>query len=305
MTSSSVPDSLKANDLPLALYLNQRMVFDALASLEGGFSHFTTVHESSTDEAAVATSSQAKLGISNVFAFLGVQLGGQHTRQSGHAIGEAKSQELVHTPVSLFSRLRQNLRERGLIQQLESEDQLSKILTGDFVEFEAVLRRSPLVEFIEAFDEIYSTFVIGATRQGNTSSGKQRNRSKNKQEEDGHRFIKVLKQSLTEGPSQDLIAEREGFQAVLTTERSYFSDPSMNDIIDGTFRVFGKVIRIVPVGNCESIGLLRKTAFGKFDVLEQTLNSLKESVVEVGFRGSLETRISGPVIQVIPIAVFS
>ena len=158
-----------------------------------------------------------------------------------------------------------------MIQQLESEDQLSKILTGDFVEFEAVLRRSPLVEFIEAFDEIYSTFVIGATRQGNMSSGKQKNRSKNKQEEDGHRFIKVLKQSLTEGPSQDLIAEREGFQAVLTTERSYFSDPSMNDIIDGTFRVFGKVIRIVPVGNCESIGLLRKTAFGKFDVLEQTL----------------------------------
>ena len=45
---------------------------------------------------------------------------------------------------------------------------------------------------------------------------------------------------------------------VLTTEQNYFIDATMNDVIDGTFRVFGKATRVIPGEKEGSINLLAK-----------------------------------------------
>ena len=75
--------------------------------------------------------------------------------------------------------------------------------------------------------------------------------------------IELIRSAVTAEGSQDFIAEMDCLRVVLTTEQDYFIDPSMNDIIDGTFRVFGKTTRVVS-DNAEKISLLRKTALGKF-----------------------------------------
>ena len=63
-----------STDLPLTLYLNQRQVFDLLAVLRGGFSRFSTVHTTSSGETTTSINGKAQLGVSNVFALLGVNL---------------------------------------------------------------------------------------------------------------------------------------------------------------------------------------------------------------------------------------
>ena len=90
----------------------------------------------------------------------------------------------------------------------------------------------------------------------------------------------------------------------MTTEPEYFIDPSMNDTIDGTFRVFGKTTRIIR-DDTEGISLLRKTALGKFGAVVGELGSAMASMQSSGFAGPVETEIRGPAMQVIPIAIFS
>ena len=78
----------------------------------------------------------------------------------------------------------------------------------------------------------------------------------------------------------------------------------MNDTIDGTFRVFGKATRVISDDN-EKISLLRRTALGKFGNFAKELAPMMEGMQESGFSGPIETEISGPTMQVIPIAIFS
>ena len=100
--SNQVEPRIIATDLPMTLYLNQRLTFDLLATLEGGFSNFTTVQTTSSGETATELSGGAQLGISNVFAFLGMQLGGHGSRQAGQKLSESTTENIVHTPVSLL-----------------------------------------------------------------------------------------------------------------------------------------------------------------------------------------------------------
>ena len=93
---------------------------------------------------------------------------------------------------------------------------------------------------------------------------------------------------------------------VITTEQQYFIDPTMNDIIDGTFRVFGKATRVIPKGGDENISLLRKAPLGQFKSLLPTIQEVMSQFAnELGYSGESSTEIQGPAIQVIPIAIFS
>jgi len=81
----------------------------------------------------------------------------------------------------------------------------------------------------------------------------------------------------------------------------------MSDLVDGQFNVLGKTIRVIEKSN-ESINLLRKTALSSMgkDFLNKMFTDLSKSVTDVGIEiPDIELEIKGPVIQVIPIAIFS
>ena len=80
----------------------------------------------------------------------------------------------------------------------------------------------------------------------------------------------------------------------------------MNDVIDGTFRVFGKASRVIPEERVESISLLRKTPLGQFKaILPMIQEAMSQFGNELGNSGGVSTDVRGPAIQVIPIAIFS
>ena len=118
--------------------------------------------------------------------------------------------------------------------------------------------------------------------------------------------IETLLDAVTAEGSEDLIAECGPNRFVLTAETTYFVDPTMNDVIDGTFRIFGKVTRVVPVGADEGISLLRKSAIGNIGGVGDQLGSAFASLSDAGFTGqAVETEIPPPTLQIIPIAIFA
>ncbi len=98
-----------------------------------------------------------------------------------------------------------------------------------------------------------------------------------------------------------------GATAVLSTKPEFFSDRNASEIIDGEFRVLGKVIRAVPTDSEESINLLRKTSFGLFDErIFEGFSDGFEDQEDFGLRfPEFVTAIEGPALQVVPIAIFA
>lgn len=102
---------------------------------------------------------------------------------------------------------------------------------------------------------------------------------------------------------KDFIAELNNVKIVLSTEQNYFIDPTMNNIIDGSFIVFGKATRVLYEGS-ESISLLRKSALGGIGDASNMLSSLVKEV-DWGLQGNRDIEFHAPAMQVIPMAIFS
>ena len=301
--SDQVESVITAAGLPMTLYLNQRMTFDLLATLEGGFSNFATVQTTSSGETTTELSGAAQLGISNVFAFLRMQFGGHGSRMAGQMQSESTTENIVHTPVSLFARLRKELKDRELVRNMSISFNIDELRPSDFVEFEATLRRHQMMVQLSAFGDLNP--LMGALEE---SSNRKSSRKGNQSESAASPTLKQVKSllnALTSGESRDLVSRIGETNVVITTERQYFNDPTMNDIIDGTFRVFGKAIRVIPKGDDATLSLLRKAPLGQFTGIRLAIAEAMSQFETQGHSEDPTTEIPGPAIQVIPIAIFS
>ena len=73
-------------------------------------------------------------------------------------------------------------------------------------------------------------------------------------------------------------------------EPKFLVDPTMTDLVDGTFRVFGKAIRVVLDQN-DKISLLRKSTIGEFKEIGDALKPMKDAILEYGFNGSINSKL--------------
>jgi hypothetical protein len=119
-----------------------------------------------------------------------------------------------------------------------------------------------------------------------------------------------LVNQLNTGVVVDLLAtpvETGSPRVVLTLDTSYASDPSLSDLIDGEYRVLGKVTRFLEDGSDETINLLRKTTLGR--IQGELLEGLKQPFAEMSKGGialpEFDTEIAPPVVQMLPISVFA
>lgn len=292
--------------LIVPVYLNQRLVFDLLAMLQGGISTVTAVTNTESAQASNLQKTKATFGLSNALSsLLKIDLSGEkeHGATSGH--GSSVSEERVHTPASLFYKLRNNLLERKFLVQLQSDVSPQ---AGDLVEFEASLSRNPIVETIESLSEMLNIVLLfeDSPAQHQKLGGKaQKQSEKRKVKEQMDAFAESLKA----GNTIDLTANRvdSGHEAVITLETEFLSDPLMSDLVDGKFHVLGKVIRAIESPD-ESISLIRKTALSKMPppLVMQAFSHLSDLASQQGFAiPALRWNIGGPAIQVLPIAIYA
>ena len=180
---------LVPTDLPITLYLNQRLTFDLLASLEDGFSHLANVQTTSAGESSSEISGEGKLGLSNVFALLGVEFSGRGARTRGQTQSASTTAQIVHTPASLFARLRKELHELEMVKEVSGASSLTSVRHGDFVEFEATLKRNPLDEMFNMFTRI-APFVDQADQPNQANNQGSNRRGANTQQKRNNSSMK-------------------------------------------------------------------------------------------------------------------
>lgn len=297
---------MKSTDICIPIYLNQQIVFDSLAVFDDGFSHLSTIRTASGETESSKSGIGASIGVSNVFALLGISFSGERGKEKGKQEQVEVSQEKVHTPTSLFAKLRIKLQEQDLLKYIETSEGFEKIENGDFVEFKAVLRKNPIVDTIEGFKQIMGVATLFDDKSSTEKVQQKGSRPKSQnqvimQQMDG--MLNALSQSNSVELVGELVSNPE-IQAVLTTKLDFFTSGGATEIIDGEFRILGKVIRIIR--SDESINLLRKTTFGRFDpkMLNQFSSSF-EGIENAGLNfPEFITEIEAPALQVIPIAIF-
>ncbi|WP_332405572.1 hypothetical protein [Vibrio metschnikovii] len=282
--------------LLIPVYLNQRIVFDMVAMLQDGLSTVTEVSQKVNTSSSSNDIMFSNFGIGEVLSSLfKIDVSSSSNKETN--IGESRnvSEAKVHTPSSLFFKLRSNLTERGLITFLDGSTQVNP---GDIVEFEADLKLNPIIESVSTYLEF---MYLAETFQTNSKNNSSSNQVKIKME----KFIKDLRA----GNTIDLIADglASNSKAVVTLDINYLSDPSMSDLVDGHFKVIGKIIRVLENSD-DAISLIRKTAYSKMPagVIEKSFLQIDQLGHDQGFKvPRIVWQIDGPAIQVIPIAIYA
>lgn len=290
-------------ELIVPVYLNQKIVFDLVAMSQGGIATVTKVSESQSNNEQNANKASASFGLSDAFStLLKINLSAEKSNAKVSGVAKNKSEERVHTPNSLFFSLRNWLAEEGKLKDYKQ----SMPEAGDFVEFEASLRKSPMIEGLDAVTklmELTEVFVEPQPKSQNKNNRKQ----KLNENEVLIKQLNSVSESLKEGGSRDLIADNIGneFKAVLTVEEQFLNDITMSDIVDGTFKVVGKVVRAVNCNN-ESINLLRKTPLAHApEIMSEFLKAFDNLDKSIFSMPEMQTEVNGPVLQVLPIAIFA
>lgn len=288
-------------DLVVPVYLNQRLVFDLLAMLQGGISTVTAVTKTESNSNTNSEKAKAAFGLAEALSsLLKIGLSGEKETSKGEKSDRQVSEERVHTPASLFYQLRHMLVEKNIFTTLNEGQTINP---GMFVEFEGPPSKNPLVETLDSVVEMLS--LMTAFDDPKPQSGK-------KTQENDYRKIKTQMESLGNnlkaGNTVDVTSGHlpSSFRAVVTLETAYLNDPMMSDLVDGKFKVIGKVIQHVDKDG--SISLIRKTVLSKMPspVLMQIVTALTKLGSEQDFAlPQPEWEIKDPALHMLPIAIYA
>lgn len=291
-------------ELIIPVYLNQRIVFDLLAMLEGGISHVTRVATAEQRTEVDERRYGAEFGLGKALAsLLSINVSGDRKRATDTEDEMRKDEERIHTPASLFYRLRNQLSEEGQLKVL-GDDYSPNI--HEWVEFAAAMTRNPLVQTMDSFISLMEMAVLFTDESsGGKSQQKQAKRENERLLKQMNGFLEKLKS----GDTVDMVAEglTGEHKAVVTLETEYLNDPTMADLVDGKFIVVGKVIRTVRKGE-GAISLIRKSALTMMpgNMLKELMGSLSRlSTTEDFNMPEFTLELPGPCFQVIPIAIFA
>lgn len=287
------------NDLIIPVYLNQRVVFDLVAVLEGGIASVKQLSETHLETKGESKQIGVSFGLSNVLSsLLKVDLTGKKGNETSDKKSTTTTEDRIHTPVSLFVTLRSILQKNSYIKKVEFGVDVSP---GDIVEFSSILNRNPLIETLDIFSELISLMEIVEEKH---QKGKNK---QNKEIDKVRKIINSLIESLKGGDTIDLTTPPlvSSHRAVISIEKQNLNDPSMSDLVDGTFVVIGKVTKSIK--ECEgSISLNRKSALNRFppEILKQFESAFQSRELREMNLPELEWEVAGPAIQVLPIAIF-
>jgi len=305
---TKVLDKPDPKELCVPIYLNQKIVFDLLAVQEDGFSQLSTLRTSSNDSETTKNGVGASIGVSNVFALLGVTFSGEHGKEKGLQEQRELSREKVHTPTSLFAKCRTNLIHRNLLHQNLTLEGFNDLKSGDFVEFQAVLHKNPIVDFLTWLKTFVEMILpLTKTAKQGVSAGPHKEPEFVFDKKTLGQIDAILKM-VTPADSIELVGDLidvPNVRAVLSCQPEFFNRSDPTEIIDGDFFVLGKVVKVVQEDAGE-INLLRKTPLGRVD--SKMLSGLTTSfsrLEESGFQNTdFTTAIKGPSFLIIPIAIF-
>lgn len=286
--------NIDKSKLTIPIYLNTKVVFDMLATIEGGFSEVKNIQTSKNT--CKEENTEANFGTSNLFALLNIGIRG--SLRNNNSAGETVAEEKTHTTVSLFQNLKSQLEEQELIK-----GDVNNIKIGDFVELQGTLKTNPVIDMLSGLKELMALANLFSDNKNNKNN--KTNTQKLMLDNKFNAQIDGLIKGLQAGGKKDIICETENLSVVLPTDENYFLNNNMAEITDGDYKVLGKVVKICKEEG--GISLLRNTVFSKLQLdrmkeFQDLFNdpSLSQFVGDDG----IATVINAPVIMIIPIAIY-
>lgn len=295
--------NMKADQLMVPVYINEKIVLDMLAIIEDGFSTVSQVsyneHKENSNvqklESGVSTSA-------NILSkLLKIDLKGEvsHSGNSGENTSVAK--EKVHTNVSLLSRFRTFLVNEKI---LKSGFDTANIKIGDFIEVEGELQKNPLINYLDIFLDLFRMVDIFTEKP--QLGSKTQTKAQKQQENEIVTQIKSFADELKHSGTIDFILSDDVGTVVLSAQEQYLSNDNISEILGGHFKVLGKVIAICK-DETENVDLLRKTTLYIFpiDQITEIFSGFQNSGIKQFNLPELKTQIPGPAVIVIPVAIYA
>ena len=286
-------DKIEKDKLTIPIYLNTKIVFDMLATIEDGFTEVKNVQTSKNKNRE--DDIEANVGTNNLFAFLNVGIRGNHKGNSSNE--ETVVEERTHTPVSLFQQLKGQLDNEKLINR-----DITKLCIGDFVEVQGILKNNPVIEMLSGLKEF---IALANLFTDNKPKSNQVKKDKFIADNRFNSQVDALIKGLQADGKKDIICEADKMSIVLPTDENYFLNNNMSEVTDGNYKILGKVIQISMEDG--EISLLRNTVFSKLqlDKMKEFKDLFSDPSLNQFFGdGGIKTVISAPVIMIIPIAIY-
>lgn len=288
--------------LIIPVYINEKIVIDMLAIIEDGFSTVSQISTQNNRQNVSCKEVNGNISSGNILdKLLKIDFNGGHESKKSLNDIETIKKEKIHTNVSLLSKFREYLLNNHL---LKTNIEFNKIEIGEFIEIQGELKKNPLIEFLDSFISIFKiTEIFGEKSQESNLTKKKNTKSSNA---NLLTQVKMFVSELKHSGTIDFILSGDAGQIVLSLQEQYLTNDNISEIIGGTFKIIGKVIAIYE-DESESIDLLRKT----------TLSLLPENVLNEMFKGfndetlkdfnfpEFRTKIKGPALIVIPIAIYA
>lgn len=225
-----------------------------LASINDGFTQVTKLKTASAAESNLGGMIEADLGNKNIFALLGVKLKGKTDINHSREHNKEQEQEKIHTPSSLFNNLKGQLFKEKLVKRIEGK--IDNIQPGEFIEISGILKINPLIRMMENMTRVLEL----ATVMQNDGTGKKA-KQKNLEDKKTITQMEAFTNSLKANGMVDMICEMNemnGIKAVLPVYMDYFFNGNSSEIVDGKFKILGKVAKVCDQD--EKIDLLRNTS---------------------------------------------
>lgn len=295
--------NIKSEQLIIPVYINEKIVLDMLAIMEDGFStvsqvNYTEFKENNSDLRAETGVSTATSILSKL---LKINISGEvaHTGNSGE--NENISKEKVHTNVSLLSKFRSFLVNEKI---LKSYSDVSGMQIGDFIEVEGELQKNPLINYMDIFVDFFRLIEIFTDKP--KPGGRTQSKNQKQQENVNLNQIKSFAEELKHSGTIDFILSDENGTVVLSVQERYLANDNVSEILGGHFKVLGKVISICK-DESESIDLLRKTTLSSLseELLTEMFSSFENDNMKQFNLPELKTKIHGPAVIVIPVAIYA
>lgn len=294
---------MKAEQLVVPVYINEKIVLDMLAIIEDGFSTVSQVNyaEHKERENTQKVDAVASTSASILSKLLKIDLKGEVSHSGNSGEQECVTKEKVHTNVSLLSKFRTLLVNEKI---LKHGFNIQNMKIGDFIEVEGELQKNPLINYMDIFLDLFRMVDIFST---NPKLGEKTQAKLQKQQENETvKQIKLFAGELKHSGTIDFILSDNNGTVVLSAQEQYLSNDNVSEILGGHFKVLGKIIAICK-DETENIDLLRKTSLSIFqvDTLTQMLSGFRDDSTAKFNLPELKTQIPGPAVIVIPVAIYA
>lgn len=292
---------LSHTQLMVPVYINEKIVLDMLAIIEDGFSMVSQVNSSEQKESTSNQTGSANASTSLLNKLLKIDLKAEVSHTGNVEESENISREKVHTNVSLLSKFRTTLDEEKL---LDTSSDISNMRIGSFIELEGELQKNPLIDYMDKIVDIFRMINIFSDE---SALGNKKNTSiQKKKESQMIKQIKEFSDELKHSGTVDFILSGSTGTIVLSAQEQYLANDNISEILGGKFKVLGKVIAICK-DDSESIDLLRKTTLSILtdEMLADIFSGFENEDMKQFNLPKLVTKIKGPAMIVIPIAIYA